>query len=737
MSDVEKDRPAGRWTEQELTALAANETSFALYITDEKANLIYVNRKFTEMFGYEPEEVIGRRGRDVLGTPHYKESDYKRLWANLMRGHEVREEVRSLDKFGGEVWLTLTVRPLFNPDGSFKHLVGIMEDTTENRQVQALQRDVLEAVAHERPLAEVMDLICRRVETIFPEVVSSILAVDEALHLHPLAAPSLPAFYSEAIEGLPAGPCAGSCGTAAWRGEAVTVEDIDADPLWADYKGLVLPLDLHACWSSPIKLRNGRVAGTFAFYFREKRGPGSSHERIVAACVQLCMLALERHESQERIARLAYYDTLTGLPNRSMLRRDLDAAFAADPAQPRAFLFLDIDRFKDVNDTLGHSVGDELLVDVATRLQKQLRPGDVICRHGGDEFVVVLHGCDPDTAAAIAERVHGALVEPTRIPGLSVPVTASIGISLYPRDGRDADTLLKNADTAMYQAKAEGRARHQFFSAEMNQLAQDRLLLSSALREAIAERRLQLRYQPQVSALDGSIVGVEALARWSHPQFGEVSPDRFIKLAEELGLIEAIGEWALDEGCRQLTAWDRAGVPVPSMSVNISPLHFRTRDLCSVVIGALDRHGLAPDRLAVEITEGVIMDDCAIATENARALRAHGVRLSMDDFGTGYSSLSHLARLPVNELKIDRSFMQGLEDNHNARTLVTAVIRIGQSLGLQVVAEGVETDAQRRFLQALDCDVLQGFLFSKALPADELARWALAHAGQQDIRGAA
>jgi len=737
MSDVKNDRAAGRWDELELTALAANETSFALYITDEKANLIYVNRRFTEMFGYAPEEVLGRRGRDVLGTPHYKESDYKRLWTNLMRGREVREEVRSLDKFGGEVWLTLTLRPLFNPDGSFRHLVGIMEDTTENRQVQALQRDVLEAVAHERPLAEVMDLICQRVETIFPEVVSSILAVDLEGKLRPLAAPSLPRGFAAIVEGAPIGPMVGSCGTAAFLGEPVTVEDIATDPRWLPFNALPLAAGLQACWSSPIKLRDGRVAGTFAFYFREKRGPGNSHERIVAACVQLCMLALERHESQERIARLAYYDTLTGLPNRSMLRRDLDAAFAAEPAQARAFLFLDIDRFKDVNDTLGHSVGDELLVEVATRLQKQLRSGDVICRHGGDEFVIVLHDCDPDTAASIAERVHGALVEPTRITGLSVPVTASIGISLYPRDGHDTDTLLKNADTAMYQAKAEGRARHQFFSAEMNQLAQDRLLLSVALREAIAERRLQLRYQPQVSAVDGSILGVEALARWSHPQFGEVSPDRFIKLAEESGLIEAIGDWALDEGCRQLKAWDRAGVPVPSISVNISPIHFRTRDLQVAVVSALERHGLEPGRLAVEITEGVIMDDCPIAMENARVLHAHGVRLSMDDFGTGYSSLSHLARLPVNELKIDRSFMQGLEDNHNARTLVTAVIRIGQSLGLQVVAEGVETDAQRRFLQALDCDVLQGFLFSKALPADEFARWALAHSGQQDVRGAA
>ena len=728
---------ADAWNEHELTALAANETTYAVYITDADFRIIYVNRKFTEMLGYLPAEVMGESPRTLLGSSQYTEADYRRMWRELRAGMDVEREVRTYDKAGHEVWLSLTLRPLHAEDGSLKHLLAIMEDTTETRQIQGLQREVLEAVAQDMPLREVMTFICTRVEAIFPEVVSTIIAVDEEMRLRPLAAPSLPAYYSEAIDGLQAGPSAGSCGTAAWRGEPVTVDNIETDPLWADYKGLALPLGLRACWSSPIKLQSGRVAGTFAFYFREPRGPGIWHERVVAACVQLCMLAIERHESQERIAKLAYYDTLTGLPNRSMLRRELDAAFATRPEQSRAFLFLDIDRFKDVNDTLGHSAGDELLVEVAARLQKQLRPRDVICRQGGDEFVVVLDDCDPDRAASVAERVHAALDEPTEIIGLSLPVTASIGISLYPRDGRDTDTLLKNADTAMYQAKAEGRARHRFFSAEMNQLAQDRLLLSVALREAIAERGLHLRYQPQVSALDGRILGVEALARWVHPQLGDVSPDRFIKLAEESGLIEAIGDWALDEGCRQLKAWDEAGLSVPAVSINISPLHFRTRDLQPAVTGALSRHGIEPGRLAVEITEGVVMDDCPIAMENARALHALGVRLSMDDFGTGYSSLSHLSRLPVHELKIDRSFMQGLEDNDNARTLVTAVIRIGQSLGLQVVAEGVETDAQRRFLQALDCDVLQGFLFSRALPPDELAGWATRYAAQQEIRGAA
>lgn len=737
MDAIEGLGEANAQNEHELTALAANETTYAVYILNSATKVVYVNRVFSEMLGYTPDEVIGRPARELFDNARYTQADYERRWSELRAGRVLREEVRVFDKAGRELWLTLTMRPLLDGCGGINKLIGMLEDTTETRQIQDLQREVLEALAQDKPLPEVMAFICQRVEAIFPEVVSSILAVDREARLRPLAAPSLPAHYSQALDGLYTGPSTGSCGTAAYRGEAVTVCDIETDPLWAEYKALVLPLGLLACWSSPIKFKDGRVAGTFAFYFREKRGPSIWHERVVSACVQLCMLAFERNEAQEHIAKLAYYDTLTGLPNRSMLQKELSGALTVAPDQMQAFLFLDIDRFKDVNDTLGHSVGDQLLVEIAERLQRQIGPRDVVSRHGGDEFIIVLNQTSPDAAAAMAERVEAALREPTQVPGLSLPVTASIGISLYPRDGGDTDTLLKNADTAMYQAKAEGRARHRFFSTEMNQLAQDRLLLSAALREAIAARSLQLRYQPQVSALDGTLVGVEALARWTHPRFGAISPDRFIKLAEESGLIEDIGEWALDEGCRQLKAWDQAGLAVPTVSVNISPLHFRTRELLPIVVAALERHRLEPHRLAVEITEGGVMDDCSIAMENARALNAHGVRLSMDDFGTGYSSLSHLARLPVHELKIDRSFMQGLEESDNCRTLVTAVIRIGQSLGLTVVAEGVETDAQRRFLQALDCDVLQGFLFSMALPPDELAIWAMAHSGQQDIRGAA
>ena len=703
--------------------LVIDESESAMYVTDAKANIVFINKTFTAMLGYTPADVYGRRAREVLGSPHYSEKDYARLWADLSRGISVTEEVRACDKSGREIWLTMILRPIFAPDGSFKHLVGVLEDTTESRQIQSLQRDVLEAVAQDLPVSAVMSMICLRVEAMFPEVVCSILSVDEGMRLHPFAAPSLPDHYNRAIDGLACGPCSGSCGTAAWRGEPVLVEDIETDPLWADYKELPLPLGLLACWSSPIKLKNGRVAGTFAFYFREKRGPGMWHEQVVRACLQLCILALERHEAKQSIAKLAYYDPLTGLPNRAKLREEMERCFdqAVDPKA--ALIFLDIDHFKDVNDTLGHSVGDGLLVQIAERLRKVVWAEDIISRHGGDEFVIVRQGADGPRAAAVAQALLTAIAEPVVVDGLTLPASASIGISLCPADGRDAATLMRNADTAMYCAKREGRGTFRFFDGEMNRKAQDRLLLGALLRDAVETRQLRVAYQPQIDARSGAVAGVEALSRWSHPALGAVPPGRFIPLAEDCGLIEAIGEFCVNEACRQLRRWDELGFTVPQLSVNVSPIQFRNPGFPDMIGRAITSNGLDPARLTIEITESVMMDASPTAADNAALLRERGVVISMDDFGTGYSSLSHLSRLPVSELKIDRSFMGNLEDNAAAQALVTAVIRIGESLGLRVVAEGVETHAQRRFLEALGCDVLQGYLFGEAMTPAVFEQW--------------
>ena len=708
-----------------LPSLVADETDRAVIITDARRRIVYCNRAFTAMFGYEQSEAMGRSPTALLRGRHTDAKALASLDSLAARERGLHEEILGYAKSGREIWLSASINPIFDQAGRFRHVVSVIADITEAKQTQMLQRRVLEALANDRPLREVADLICRQVETIAPGIVCSILRIDGTGCMRPLAGPSLPDHYARALDGVPIGPCVGSCGTAAHLGIPVLVDDIATSPLWEPCKELPLSLGLRACWSSPIKLKDGRVAGAFAFYFREKRGPSPWHERLVEACVHLCALAIERHDAKVYIDQLAYYDTLTGLPNRLLLGAKIDQSIATAIAANKqvALLFLDIDNFKDINDSLGHSAGDALLVEIAQRLQAELRSGDIVSRLGGDEFVLMLNDCTVGDATQVADRILGTLADPISIESLTLPVSASIGISLYPRDGLNKEALLKHADTAMYEAKASGRGTHRFFSQDMNQLSQERLVLATALGDALGQGGLELHYQPQVRAEDDELQGVEALARWHHPVLGQVPPAKFIAVAEETGLIEPIGEWVLGEACRQMAEWRRRGVAIPTVSVNLSPLNFRNRRLPDIIAGALKRHGLEAKALTLEITEGVMMDQRPETTATVQAVHALGVRLSLDDFGIGYSSLSSITRLPIEELKIDRSFMRDLETDQNARAVASAVIRIGHSLALNVVAEGVESEAQRRFLQALRCQVLQGFLYAKALPPPDLETW--------------
>jgi diguanylate cyclase (GGDEF)-like protein/PAS domain S-box-containing protein len=720
-----------------LVVVAAEEIDHAVLISNPDGTVVYANRTFHRMFGYRPGEIIGRPASDLLAREGFDAGIFGRIEVEVTARRTFQEEVPVASRAGETVWMSTVVKPLYDDDGELAHYLLVFSDINDSKQIQRMQRDVLAAIAEDRPIRDVMTLICQRVEAMAGDVVCSILAIDTDQRLRPLASPSLPEEFDAAVDGLRIGPSTGSCGTAAFRNEAVVVEDIATDPLWDDYRSLPLPHGLVACWSTPIQLRDGKVAGTFAFYYRQKRGPSVWHEMIVRACVDLCVVALERHEAKESIARLAYYDSLTGLPNRAKLQQEMLRAFDEAETPQAALLFLDVDHFKDVNDTLGHSIGDRFLVEIAGRLRREVWPVDIISRHGGDEFVIVLVGADAPRAQQVAIRLLEAIAEPVLVDGILLPASASIGVSVCPDDGRDAATLLRNADTAMYSAKADGRGTYRFFSSEMNQMAQDRLLLGALLRDAVANDQIRLHYQPQVEALTGTLTGVEALARWTHPALGAIPPSRFIPLAEDCGLIEAIGENCISQACTQLRRWDETGCNVPRVAVNISPIHFRNPDLPNVVARLLAEHSIAADRLTLEITESVMMDAYSVAVSNAQKLREMGVAISMDDFGTGYSSLSHLAQLPVNEIKIDRSFMANLDDSPTAQALVTAMIGIGESLKLTVVAEGVETVAQRRFVETLGCDVLQGHLFGEAMPPLVFAQWLTGRGAAPQVRGAA
>jgi diguanylate cyclase (GGDEF)-like protein/PAS domain S-box-containing protein len=714
-----------------LLNLVADKTTRAVVVTDRNLRVVYTNAAFSGMFGHSAEEAQGRQADRLLAGPLTDRNTLLRLRRRICDGRGDGEEVLVHDKNGDEIWVSATVKAFRNNRGRIKYVFALLSDISENKQLRSLQQLIMGALADELPLPEIADQLCRRVEAIAPDVVASVLHVDSDGLVHPLGGPSLPDDYSRALEGIAIGPDVGSCGSAAYYGKPALAENIDTDPRWQPYKTRPLEVGLKACWSTPIKAKDGRVIGTFAFYFRECRAPSRWHQRIVDACVHLGALAIERKEARAQIARLAYHDMLTGLPNRAQLRQLVNEAIDDCQGRQLALLFLDLDHFKDVNDSLGHSAGDALLVEFAKRLRARIQPSDLLGRLSGDEFVIVLPNCDPARASLVASSITEALTSPLWIDNRQVPISASMGISIYPDNATDIDTLMQQADAAMYKAKQAGRSTHRFFSADMNRLAEQRLVFSAALRQAIINDRLKLVYQPQTRTVDGALYGVEALARWNDPELGEVPPSKFIPLAEEVGLIEQIGLWSIREACRQMAAWRHAGLDVPCVAVNLSPLNFQNAKLAAVVAETIAANGLPPQTLMLEITEGVLANERSAAIETMNAIRKLGVGLSLDDFGTGYSSLSRLAHLPIRELKIDRSFMRNIERDASALAVATAVVRVGQSLKMAVVAEGVETEGQRKLLAGLGCDVVQGYLCAPAMSPEAFERWLLGHVAEQ------
>ncbi len=431
----------------------------------------------------------------------------------------------------------------------------------------------------------------------------------------------------------------------------------------------------------------------------------------------------EHKAAEERIRTLAYYDMLTGLPNRALLaeRAELLLDTAERDGSEVALLFIDLDHFKTVNDSLGHSMGDILLQAVATRLRELLRESDTVARLGGDEFVLLLPRSGPESALRVARKVLEAAQAPYPVGGHHLTVTPSIGISVFPRDATVYEGLLQHADAAMYRAKADGRNTYQFFTAAMNQAAFERLVLESSLRGGVARGEFVLHYQPQMEISSGRLVGAEALLRWNHPELGLVPPDRFIPLAEETGLIAPIGDWVLREACRQNRAWQAAGLPPLPVAVNLSAVQFRHGGLAEAVAAALAESGLEPRYLELELTESILMSDTARTLETLGQLREMGVGLSIDDFGTGYSSLFYLKRFPIQKLKIDRSFVRDLAANADDRAIAAAVVSLGRSLRLRVIAEGVESIDQLSILREQGCDEVQGYLLARPLPAEEFA----------------
>ncbi|MEX0697958.1 MAG: EAL domain-containing protein [Dongiaceae bacterium] len=460
-------------------------------------------------------------------------------------------------------------------------------------------------------------------------------------------------------------------------------------------------------------------------YLLTSKVPLRNDRNEVIGLVGISRDVTARKRAEEEVHFLAHHDALTRLPNRALFMDRLGQAILNAERNDRwvAIAFIDLDNFKMINDGLGHAAGDELLKAVASRMIASVRSTDTVVRLGGDEFVLLLLDQPANTAAisATLEKVRSAIGQPIELEGQMIQITCSMGLATFPDDGTDPESLVKNADAAMYQAKALGRDNFQFYTAQMNAEVHERISLQIELRQGIARGQFQLAYQPQIDIQSGRVFAAEALVRWNHPVLGSLPPSRFIPIAEESGLIVPLGDWVLHAACRQNKAWQDAGMPPISVSVNVSARQFREKNWIQRVRHALEESGLDPQYLELELTESLIMQDAQQAIATMRELQAVGVHFSIDDFGTGYSSLSALKSFPVARLKIDRSFVRNLPHDENDRGIATAVISLGQKLNMRVIAEGVETDAQLEFLTANHCDEIQGFHFSRPVDPEALA----------------
>jgi diguanylate cyclase (GGDEF)-like protein/PAS domain S-box-containing protein len=475
---------------------------------------------------------------------------------------------------------------------------------------------------------------------------------------------------------------------------------------------------------------NGRRSDGSAFPIEIMLSPLESFGGILVTAAIRDITArkdAEKHLAQmmDQISHSSQHDSLTGLPNRLLLKDRIGQAIALARRHSCqvAVMFLDVDGFKHINDSLGHSAGDRLLQSIAMRLSDCVRTPDTVSRHGGDEFVVLLQDVNqPEDAANAAARILRAVAEPHSIGRQDLHVTATIGVSVFPDDGQDAETLIKNADTAMYQAKENGRQSFKFFKPEMNVRAVERQSIEEDLRSALKRKEFALHYQPKINLKSGEITGVEALLRWTHPTRGSVPPLKFIAVAEDSGLILPIGTWVMREACAQARAWVDAGLPAITMAVNVSAVQFRNESFLEGLFEILSETGLDPGFLEIEVTEGVLMKHSELAASILKTLRGRGVRVSVDDFGTGYSSLSYLQQFPLDSLKIDQSFVRRITTDPDETSIVSAIIRMAQSLNLRVIAEGVETAQDLAFLKEHGCDEAQGFYLSRPVPPEQMVK---------------
>jgi len=652
-------------------------------------------------------------------------------------------ELRLLAPEGRAFWVSVVGHAVRDERGPVQRLHGTVMDITR-RKLTELRQSVEHTVTQLLAEAHSLDAMPRIIETLCAALgwaCGAYWKLDDehgvfrrqATWCVPRA--SLERFFAESGDSARRDGCSGLIARTAQGGEPTWIADVTQDPDFRKRKSAALEAGLRAAFAFPIHA-GGAVVGVVEFFDRHVQAADLDLLASAQSLGRQIGQFLQRKQVEEHIHHLAFHDALTHLPNRAMFSRQLSHAVAqaARYGKRLAVLFIDLDRFKIINDTLGHDAGDRLLQEMSRRLAASLRQSDlvtrlgskdedVLARLGGDEFVVLVEEVtDSARVAHVARKLLDALLVPYRLDGHAVHVTASIGVALFPEDGDDERTLMKHADIAMYRAKDAGKNNYQFYSAQMNQHSHALLALESDLRYALQRDEFRLHYQAKLDVASGRITGVEALLRWQHPVLGLVKSAHFVPLAEETGLIIALGRWVMERACAQNRAWQRQGLPPLRMAVNLSARQFNDDNLLDDIGACLSRSGMDPTLLELEITESTVMHNPDQVLHVLDGLRSMGVRVAIDDFGVGYSSLAQLKRLPIDVIKLDRSFIQDCPDNAVDVAIAQAVVGIGRSLDLQVVAEGVETARQLRFVRDSGCHEIQGYLFSAPVPAEQFVQ---------------
>ena len=603
-------------------------------------------------------------------------------------------------------------------------------------QLKALlahQTEIISKIALETDLKACLEDIARHVEAILSNqtVYASILILEGNQLIHG-AAPSLPASYCEQINGSLIGVDACSCGTAAFTGKQVIVSDIQNDPLWKDYASLALQFQLRSCWSTPVMSSKGDVLGTFAIYYPIIQSPKPFHLEVIQYFTHLTGIAIQKWQAHKKIEQLAFYDALTELPNRRLLmdRTQKVIQRIKRDQQYGALIYIDLNGFKRINDSLGHYVGDSLLIDVSHRLLASIREIDTIARIGGDEFVVLLEGLKSSEeeirleAVNLSDRILKGLDRHFELSGGLYRISASIGIALINQADDDAIEILKHADAAMYEAKKAHHFDICFHNAALQKTIDLKLSIESEINTALDHMDFSTYYQPLLNE-HGKLLSAEALIRWQHPEKGLVLPDEFIYIAERMGVIHKMQKIVLSHICNTLTILEQRKIIAEDfqISINICPSQLQSKSLPNSLMETLQRYGVSPNRIKLEITEGILIEDMARTIAILNHLRKLGFKISIDDFGTGYSSLAYLNKLPVNEVKIDRSFIETLTAEACTQGVIDTVISLSKHLQFDVIAEGIEEVSQLEIMKTKKVKGFQGYLFAKPMNQDDFIGW--------------